>query len=290
MKGGNDMFRKIFSVFSVAALIFYFSNPIQAADDDLDEFDDIVEVELNLDDDVDDSDDDDLDEFYGDKEAEKLDGNDMVKQVPEYDDDDYFDDDEDYSEPVQPAQPSNYVRVAVIIDTPGGTTYEPDAVYNSTKKLMKNVLESQPGLQMLPIENVDAYVQIYREENDIDVPAADGFPAQVKPALKRANLNELGDFLKAKYIFYIRITSSAPQKSSGIFIAGKRANASTDFRIWSQDKKNFVYAKRYMATAASNTYLAWFGGSSYNAVSKGVKKAFSKIEADLPQLQAAIRN
>ena len=282
------MFRKIFSVFSAVALIFYFSNPIQAADDDLDEFDDIVEVELNLDDDVDDSDDDDLDEFYGDKEAEKLDGNDMVKPVSNQNE--YFDDDDDdYSEqPVQ--QSTNYSRVAVIIDTPGGTTYEPDAVYNSTKKLMKNVLESQPGLQMLPIENVDAYVQIYREENNLDEPNADGVRAFVKPALKRTNLNELGDFLKAKYIFYIRITSSTPQNSNGIFIAGKRANASTDFRIWSQDKKNFVYAKRYMATAASNTYFAFFGGSSYNAVNKGVKKAFSKIEADLPQLQASIKD
>ena len=282
------MFRKIFSVFSAVALIFYFSNPIQAADDDLDEFDDIVEVELNLDDDVDDSDDDDLDEFYGDKEAEKLDGNDMVKPVSNQNE--YFDDDdEDYSEqPVQ--QPTNYTRVAVIIVTPGGADYEPDAVYKYTQIAMKDILASHSELQMLPIENVDAYVQIYREEKGIDLPVADETTIFTRLALKRANLNELGDLLKAKYIFYIRVTSSRQNFSQHMFKNSTRANVITDFRIWSQDKENFVYAKRYVVTTSSRAFFVIFSGSSYHAVSKGVKKAFSKIQADLPQIQTAIRN
>lgn len=292
------MFRKIFSIFSAVALIFYFSNPIQAAEDDgLDEFDDIVEVELNLDDDVDDG----LDEFDDDdssnddnKEAEKLDGDDMVKIDPTYTEnysDEYYSDDE-YSEFEDQTriQPTNYVRVAVIIDTPGGAHYEPEAVYKYTQLAVKNILASHSELQMLPLENVDAYVQIYREEKGIDLPVADETTIFTRFALKRANLIELGDLLKAKYIFYVRVTSSMQKFSAHMLKNSKRANVITDFRIWSQDKKNFVYAKRYVVTTSSRAFLVLFSGSSYHAVSKGVKKAFSKIEADLPQLQAAIRN
>ena len=197
---------------------------------------------------------------------------------------------EEFNEDFQ-SRPVERDRIAVIIDTPGGSLAEPEAIYKAARSLMSDILADKNHLYVLPIENVDAYVQIYREEHDIDVPVADAISnSGVKPALKRSNLFELGNFLKSKYIIYMRMTTSAPGHSYGFFHISKRTNVSTDFRIWSQEKRNFIYAKRYQLTGVSRTYvlLGLGNGSSSNAAKHGADKAFSEIRADLETIRAMI--
>lgn len=195
---------------------------------------------------------------------------------------------EEFDEDFQ-SKPIDRERIAVIIDTPAGSHAEPEAIYKAARSLMGEILKNKDQFYILPLENVDAYVQIYREEHDLDVPVSDAVSnSGVKPALKRANLLELGNFLKSKYIVYIRITTGAPSRTTSIVESARRMNVSTDFRIWSQEKRNFIYAKRYQLTGVSKSYFSILGGSSYHAAGKGTNKAFSVIRSDMDLLREMI--
>lgn len=195
---------------------------------------------------------------------------------------------EEFNEDFQ-SRPVDRERIAVIIDTPGGSHAEPEAVQKSALAVVKEILEGKDQFYILPTDNVDAYVQIYREEHDIDMPVADAVAnLNVKPALKRSNLFELGNFLKSKYIFYVRVTTGSPARSISIIESSRRMNVSTDFRIWSQGKRNFIYAKRYQATGVSKSYFSILSGSSYHAAQKGTGKAFSEIRTDLETIRSMI--
>ena len=94
------------------------------------------------------------------------------------------------------------------------------------------------------------------------------------------------------YLVYIRVSTTNPRSTGGVFTSGQKVNVITDFRIWSRAKNDFVYLKRATTTGSSNTVnVSIFGrgsGSAEHAVEKGLKKCMQQIEKDKNKILAAM--
>ena len=181
------------------------------------------------------------------------------------------------------------INVAFILDTPSGKFSEPEKVYNSFQSSMDKIFKGDMRFNVIPFNDTEPYVQIYREENDLTFSVDDDY-TQVSTrdvSLKKKDIDTICKYFKTDYVIYVRVTSTAPRFYDGAFSVSKRINITLDFRIWSDKKADFVYAKRAVKTGSSTAvYLG--SGSAARAVDKGVKKCLKDIEKDANIIKATM--
>ena len=181
------------------------------------------------------------------------------------------------------------INVAFILDTPSGKFSEPEKVYADFQSAMDKIFKSDERYNIIPFNDTDPYVQIYREENDLTFSVDDDY-TQVSNrdvSLKKKDIDNLCKHFKTDYIIYVRVTSTAPRFYDGPFTVSKKINITLDFRIWSDKMADFVYAKRSVKTGTSTAvYLG--SGSATRAVDKGVKKCLKDIEKDVNRIRACM--
>ena len=199
-------------------------------------------------------------------------------------------------------------QINTIVDTGSGMFAEPGKVYakiDSTlkswffpseedqKKMtfsQKQALKNGEKHVLVPIEDSDAIVQIYREEKGAAVNSDEmvtGTQAR-DLAITRDDLGKLSKELGADYIMYFRVTNTVPTVSVGFLSAGQKTNVTTDFRVWDAKKGNYVFVKRYVTTGASNSFYLGMGSAS-NAVKDGLQKALKQIDKDKDKIIAVVK-
>ena len=182
------------------------------------------------------------------------------------------------------------VNVAVVLDTPGSYWAEPEKVYGAIDDTMKVLFKESSAYKVQSVSDTDAYVQVYREENGQATTDDNGYMAGTGVrdlSLKKDDLAKLSEHFGADYLIYARVTSSAPQVKIGFMSGGQKVNVTTDFRIWSTKKKDFVYMKRYITSGSSNSFYAGMGDSGH-AVEKGLKKGLKEVEKDATKIRTAM--
>lgn len=182
------------------------------------------------------------------------------------------------------------VNIAVVLDTPGGYSAEPEKVYTTIKETLNKIFTNKSLYNLQPIEDNDAYVQIYREENgfamneDTGVVTTNGARDL---SLKKNDLSKLNEHFGADHLIYIRITNSMPQVTVGFMTAGQKVNVTMDFRVWSKEKNDFTYMKRTMTTGSSSSFYVGIGSSS-NAIEEGIKKGLTEVEKDAVKIRTSM--
>jgi len=177
-------------------------------------------------------------------------------------------------------------KVAIILDAPTGMFSEPEKVYTAVQTSLNNILQNSSEYNILPIEDVSSYVQIYREENDLtETVTTEG--VAVESFLKKSDVDKICKHFESDYVIYTRISTTAPKVSVGLFSASQKVNVILDFRVWSNDKQDFSYMKRTTTQGKSTAIYAGIGSSS-RALDKGVKKGLQEIEKDASKVRAAM--
>ena len=176
----------------------------------------------------------------------------------------------------------------MIFDTPTGTFSEPEKVYQLVQDTLGNILKSSAAdYEILPPDATEGYVQIYREEHDLIVSTGAEEGEHVEKWLKMEDLDNICTHFGGDYIVYTRVTNTAPKISVGFFSASQKTNVVTDFRVWSNSKKDFAYMKRTTMTGTSTAIYAGIG-SSARALEKGLRKGLLEIERDASKIRAAL--
>lgn len=177
-------------------------------------------------------------------------------------------------------------KVVVIFDFPTGTFSEPEKVYSLVETSLENILGNMER-DMVPISETENYVQVYREENNmISSTGAEEGDVTVF-YLKKDDLNNICGHFGGDHIVYVRLTNTAPKVSVGFFSASQKTNVVLDFRVWSNNTKDFTYMKRATATGSSTAIYAGVGSSS-RALEKGLKKNLQEIEKDADKIREAM--
>ncbi|MBR1580175.1 MAG: hypothetical protein IJ668_06725 [Selenomonadaceae bacterium] len=178
--------------------------------------------------------------------------------------------------------------VAVVLDTPAGMFSEPEKVNATFKETLDKIFTNSPNYTFLPMEDANAYIQIYREEHDLitSMNNESGF-ATLKP-LKKEDYDNICKYFGADYLIYANVTSSIPTFSGGFFSASQSVNVVTDFRVWSNSKADFAYMKRVSAKGKSTTIYAGGIGSSTHAIEKGLKKDLQELEKESSKIRSAM--
>ena len=186
------------------------------------------------------------------------------------------------------------IKVGVILDTPAGNFAEPEKVYNTTQASLDAIFKNDTQFEVMPVSECDAYVQIYREENGLAATYDDTnySTAQRDLTFKKEDVAKMCNHFESNYLIYIRVSTTDPRSTGGVFTSGQKVNVITDFRIWSRAKNDFIYLKRATTTGSSNTVnISVFGrgsGSAEHAVEKGLKKCMQEIEKDASKIKAAM--
>lgn len=183
------------------------------------------------------------------------------------------------------------VKVALILDTSGGKFSEPEKVYQIFQDSIDNLFKNDSQYDIIPVSETDPYVQIYREENDLTVGVEDDYTQTSNRDLyfKKNDINNIAKHFKADYVIYARVTTTAPRYSDGIYAISKKMNITLDYRVWSQNKNDFVYANRVIKTGNSTSILIG-SGSSTHAIEKGLKKCLKDIEKDNNKIKETMKN
>ena len=177
-------------------------------------------------------------------------------------------------------------KVAVILDAPVGMFSKPEKVYSTVKKTLDNIFKGSSFYEIIPIEETDPYVQIYREENDL-VGAVTPQGVAVEAFLKKEDLDKICTHFESRYLIYIRVSSTAPEISTGFFSASQKVNVTMDFRVWADADKDFSYVKRTTATGTSTAIYAGIGSAS-KALEDGLKKGLVEVEKDKIKIRKAM--
>ncbi len=186
------------------------------------------------------------------------------------------------------------IKVGVILDTPAGNFSEPEKVYTTTQASLDVIFKDATQFDVMSVSECDAYVQIYREENDLAATYDDTnySTAQRDLTFKKEDVAKMCNHFASDYLVYIRVSTTNPRSTGGVFTSGQKVNVITDFRIWSRAKNDFIYVKRATTTGSSNTVnVSIFGrgsGSAEHAVEKGLKKGMQEIEKDASRIKAAM--
>ena len=199
-------------------------------------------------------------------------------------------------------------QINTIVDTGSGMFAEPEKIYSEidetikgwffpsseeTKKLtftQRQALNNGKSHILVPISDSDAIVQIYREEKGAAMSSdqmVTGTQAR-DMTITKDDLSKLSQELKADYIMYFRVTNTVPTVSIGFMSAGQKTNVTTDFRVWDNAQKNYVFVKRYVTTGSSSSFYVGLGSSS-NAVKDGLEKALKQIDKDKSQIVKVIK-
>ena len=179
-------------------------------------------------------------------------------------------------------------KVVMIFDAPTGTFSEPEKVYRLVQDTLGNILaDSAADYEILSPADTENYVQIYREEHDLitSIGAEEG--ERVEAYFKMEDIDNICTHFGGDYLVYTRVTNTVPKISVGIFSASQKTNVVTDFRVWSNSKKNFAYMKRATTQGKSTALYAGIGSSS-RALEKGLKKGLLEIELDADKIKSAL--
>ena len=187
------------------------------------------------------------------------------------------------------------IKVGVILDTPAGNFAEPEKVYTTTQASLDVIFKNATQFDVMPVSECDAYVQLYREENGLAATYDDTNYATASRDLtfKKEDVAKMCNHFDSNYLVYIRVSTTNPRSTGGVFTSGQKVNVITDFRIWSREKNDFVYVARKTTTGSSNTVnISIFGrgsGSAENAVEDGLKKGLEEVEKDKAKILAAMQ-
>lgn len=184
--------------------------------------------------------------------------------------------------------------LSVVLDTPAGYFSEPEKVYDTVQKSLDKIFKGAP-FEVKSVSECDAYVQIYREENGLAGASdhASGGDFNRDLTFKKADLAKMCDYFQDPKLVYIRVSTTDPRHTGGVFTSGVKINVILDFRIWDNEKNDFVYMKRATTKGGSDTVNLGgiFGrgsGSTENAVEEGLKKSLKEIEKDKAKIIASI--
>jgi len=155
-------------------------------------------------------------------------------------------------------------KVAVIIEPPVESFEKPEIIYNSIEQTVNKIFKNAPNYKLDPIDETAGYVQVYREDNALN---ADTF-------LKKSDIDTICKNIESDFIVYLKISGTAP-KTFGESILGAQAKVVLDFRIWSNDKKDFTYTKRVTKT------------DDYS-FEKSLAKGLQEVEKDAAKIRAAM--
>lgn len=178
--------------------------------------------------------------------------------------------------------------VAVVLDTPTGMFSEPEKVNTLLKETLDKIFTNTASYTFLPMEDANAYIQIYREEHDLITNMNNEVGYAVLKPLKKEDYDNICNYFGADYLIYANVTSSIPTFSGGFFSASQSVNITTDFRVWSNSKNDFAYMKRISTKGKSTTVYAGGIGSSAHAIEKGLKKGLQEIEKEASKIRAAM--
>lgn len=178
-------------------------------------------------------------------------------------------------------------KVVVLLDAPTGTFTEPEKVYSLVEETLDKVLQKSSAYEILPPSDTENYIQIYREEHDMISSSGADEGAHDEKWFKKEDINNICTHFGGNYVVYIRVTSTAPKVSVGLFSNSQKMNVVTDFRVWSNVKKDFAYMKRATTQGSSTAIYAGMGSSSH-ALEKGLKKGLAEIEKDAAKIRAAM--
>lgn len=177
-------------------------------------------------------------------------------------------------------------KIVVIFDFPTGTFSEPEKVYPIVETSLNNILGDMER-EMVPIDETENYVQIYREENNLIASNGAEEGDETTFYLKKDDINKICQYFDGDYLIYARLTNTVPKITGGFFTVSQKINIVLDFRVWSSNKKDFSYMKRATATGSSTAVLAGIGSSS-RAFEKALMKNLQKIEKDKNKIREAI--
>ena len=178
-------------------------------------------------------------------------------------------------------------KIVMILDAPTSTFTEPEKVYSMVQDTLSRILQDSSGYEILSLSDTENYVQIYREENDMIFSTGAEEGKHDEKWFKKEDLDNICTHFGGDYLIYTRITSTAPKVSVGIFSTSQKVNVVTDFRVWSNSRKDFSYMKRATMTGSSTAIYAGVGSSS-RALEKGLKKGLQDIEKDADKIKAAL--
>ncbi|MBR0260209.1 MAG: hypothetical protein IJQ85_00225 [Selenomonadaceae bacterium] len=183
-------------------------------------------------------------------------------------------------------------KVAIVLDAPTGTFTEPEKVYSMVETSLGKILQNSSDYEIISPADTENYVQIYREEHDMIMSTGADEGQHEEKWLKKEDINNICNYFGGNYVIYIRVTSTAPKHSMGVFTSGQKMNVVTDFRVWSNAKKDFSYMKRATTQGSSQTVnVSIFGrgsGSSSHALEKGLNKGLQEIEKDSAKIREAM--
>ena len=186
------------------------------------------------------------------------------------------------------------IKVGVVLDTPAGNFAEPEKVYTTAQASLDVIFKNATQFDIMAVSECDAYVQIYREENGLAATYDDTnlSTAQRDLTFKKEDLAKMCDHFGSDYLVYIRVSTTNPRRTDGVFTSGRKVNVITDFRIWSRAKNDFAYVSRKTTVGGSETVnISIFGrgsGSTENAVGDGLKKGMKEVEKDKSKILAAM--
>ena len=178
-------------------------------------------------------------------------------------------------------------KVVMLLDAPTGTFTEPEKVYSMVEATLDKVIGNSSEYEILPFADTENYIQIYREEHDMISSSGADEGAHDEKWFKKEDINNICTHFGGNYVIYVRVTSTAPKHSAGLFSQSAKMNVVTDFRVWSNVKKDFSYMKRATTSGTSTAIYAGMGSSS-RALEKGLKKGLQEIEKDAAKIQAAM--
>ena len=184
--------------------------------------------------------------------------------------------------------------VSVVLDTPEGQFAEPEKVYTSVQNSLDNIFKGA-AFEIKSVSECDAYVQIYREENDRAGISENNYDyhSQRDLTFKKDDIAKMCNHFGDDYLVYIRVATTNPRKTGGVFTSGRKVNVIMDFRVWSRVKNDFVYMARKTTTGGSDTVnISIFGrgsGSTEHAVEDGLLKGLQEVEKDRAKILAAMQ-
>lgn len=185
-------------------------------------------------------------------------------------------------------------KVVIVLDAPTGTFTEPEKVHAMVETSLGKILGNSSEYEIVPFTDTENFVQIYREEHDMIMSTGADEGQHEEKWLKKEDINNVCNNFGGNYVVYVRVTSTAPKHSTGIFTSGQKMNVVTDFRVWSNSKKDFSYMKRATTQGSSQTVnISVFGrgsGSSSHALEKALNKGLQEIEKDSPKIREAMQD
>lgn len=162
-------------------------------------------------------------------------------------------------------------NVAVILEPPVESFDKPEKVYDAVWQTVNKLYRNAAGYNLISIDETDGYIQVYREENNLE--GADVY-------LKKTDIENICGHLDSDFAVYLRITANEP-KITGIKSITSVTDLNSvkvvlDFRVWANDKQDFIYTKRITKTDST--------------LEKSLSKGLQEVEKDANKIRAAMED